>query len=77
MNAVAGPDSKRTRQRFRNAIVNPLEACITAVEDSIAHHNAHAARPFRWRREPGDPVVSWKRATGGWREGMHLHEIDH
>ncbi len=61
MNAVEGVFSKLARQRRKNAIFNSLEACITAVEAYIAHHNVHEARPFRWSRDPEDLVVSWKR----------------
>ena len=61
MNAVEGFFSKLARQRLKHAIFNSLDACITAVEDYIAHHNAHEAHPFRWRRDPEDLVASWKR----------------
>ncbi len=61
MNAVEGFFPKLARQRPRHAIFNSLDACTAAVEAYIAHHNAHEARPFRWRRDPDDLVASWKR----------------
>jgi len=61
MNAVEGFVSTRARQRLKNALFTSLEECIAAVEGSVAHHNAHDAKPFRWSRDPGDRVASWKR----------------
>ena len=61
MNAVEGVFSKLARQRLKNAIFDSLEACIAAVEDDIAHHNAHDAQPFRWSRDPKDLIAAWKR----------------
>ncbi len=59
--AVEGFFSKLARQRLKNAIFNSLDGCIAAVEAYIGHHNANDARPFRWSRDPDDPVASWKR----------------
>ncbi len=61
MNAVEGFFSKLARQRLKNAVFNSLDACITAIEDHVAHHDAHDARPFHWSRDPDDIVASWKR----------------
>ncbi len=61
MNAVEGFFSKLARQRLKNAVFNSLDACITAIEDHVAHHDAHNARPFHWSRDPDDIVASWKR----------------
>ena len=61
MNAVEGVFSKLARQRLKNAICDSREACIAAVEDDIAHHNAHDAQPFRWSRDPKDLIAAWKR----------------
>jgi len=58
MTAVAGVVATRARQRLKNAIVTSLDECIAAADGSIAHPNAHDARPFRWRRDPG---ASWTR----------------
>jgi len=61
MHAVAGFVSTRASQRLKTALVAALEACIAAVEGSIAHPDAHAAQPCRWSRDPGDRVASWTR----------------
>jgi len=50
-----------TAASWMNAVFNSLDECIAAVDGSIAHPNAHDAKPFRWSRDPGDLVVSWKR----------------
>jgi len=61
MNAVEGVVATRARPRLKNAIFNSLEECIAAVDGAIEHPDAHDAKPFRWRRDPGDRVASWKR----------------
>jgi len=61
MNAVEGVVSTRARQRLKTALVTALAACSAAVDGSVAHPNAHDAKPCRWRRDPGDRVASWKR----------------
>jgi len=77
MNAVEGFFSKLARQRLKTAIVNTLDECIAAVEDSIDHHNAHDALPFRWSRDPRDLVASWKRGHQRLQEGNPDKESDH
>jgi len=77
MNAVEGFFSKLARQRLKNAVFNSLDECIAAVEGYIAHHNAHDARPFRWSRDPGDLVASWKRGHQRLQEGNPNKKSDH
>jgi len=57
MNAMEGFVSPRARQRLKTAVFNSLDECIVAVDGSIDH----AAKPFRWSRDPGDLVASWTR----------------
>ena len=61
-NAVEGFFSKLARQRLKDAIFHSLEECTAAIEAFMAHHNAHQARPFRWRRSASELVESGKRS---------------
>ena len=61
MNAVEGFFSKLSRQRLKNAVFDSLDECVAAIEGYIEHHNASAARPFRWSRKPEDLVEAWKK----------------
>ncbi len=61
MNAVEGFFSKLTRQRLKDAVFDPLDDCVAAMEGYTGPHNASAARPFRLSRNPEDPVAPWKR----------------
>ncbi len=61
MNAVEGFFPKLTRQRLKDAVFDPLDDCVAAVEGYTGRHNASDARPFRWSRNPEDLVASWKR----------------
>ena len=61
VNAVEGFLSRLPRRRLRHAILSSLDECIAATEDYIKYHNANDARPFRWSREPKDPVEAWEK----------------
>ncbi len=63
--AVEGFFPRLSGQRLKDAVFDPLDECITAIEGCIAHHEAHHARPFRWSRKPEDLVEACK---GGHRK---------
>ncbi len=66
--AVEGFFSKLARQRLKNAVFDPLDECVAAIEGYIAHHNANHARPFRWSRRPEDLVAACRRGHRKLRE---------
>ncbi len=59
--AVEGFLPELTGQRLKDAVLDPLDGCVAAMEGYIGHHNASDARPFRWSRNPEDPVASCRR----------------